>query len=262
MSSLSEALDLHRTAPGEWSARADAQYEAGTGMYGGFTAALLLRAVVADERCTGGPSSLTLHYLKRIAPGSALTLRTQQVGGSRSLQFWQVQLYVADEAQPAALASVMSSEPRPGDGFTELVMPDAPDPESLPSFDPPGTFGQRTPARPVNATGLFNQASSRTLTWTRELSGRAIDHVQLAYLSDAYAPRIYLKSQAPRPSSTTTMSVYFYATPEQLAALGDDYILIDAIGTRAEQSTVGSRACLWSRSGTLLATTEQLARFK
>lgn len=231
-------------------------------MYGGLTAALLLRSVLADERAAGGPSALTVHYLKRVVPGSALSLRTHQVGGSRSLQFWQTQLHLAGDPAPAALATVLLSEPRASDGFTELSMPQAPEPESLPSFHPPGTFGQRTPARPVHATGLFDQPSSRTLTWTRELSGRAIDHAQLAYLSDAYAPRIYLKSKAPRPSSTITMSVYFYATREQLSALGDDYVLIEATGTRAEQATIGSQARLWSRAGALLATTEQLCRFK
>jgi acyl-CoA thioesterase len=58
------------------------------------------------------------------------------------------------------------------------------------------------------------------------------------------------------------MSIYFLATQEQLSALGDDYILVDAEGTRAEQSTIGSQARLWSRSGQLLATTEQMCWFK
>jgi hypothetical protein len=264
MPSLNEALRLQPVGPGEWSALADPDYEAGTGMFGGFTAALLLRAVLEDERCAGAPSALTLHFLKRIVPGSVLQLRVQLVGGSRSLQFWQAELRLSGDAQPAALATLMLSEPRESDGFTEPSMPESPDPASLPCFHPPGTFGQRTPVHPVPAgpMALFNQPSSRTLGWVRELSGRAIDHAQLAYLSDSYAPRIYLKSQSPRPSSTTTMSVYFLAPREQLATLGDDYVLIDAVGTRAAQGTIGSQARLWSRAGALLATTEQLCRFK
>jgi acyl-CoA thioesterase len=262
MSSLSEALTVHAVAPGEWRAFADPRYEAGTGMFGGFTAALLLRAAVADERCSGAPSALTLHYLKRVVPGSELQLRTQLLGGSRSLQYWQVELRLAGDPEPAALATLMVSVPRPSDGFTELSVPDAPEPEALPIFYPPGTFGQRTPVRQVLPAGLFDQPSSRSLHWARELSGRAIDHAQLAYLSDTFAPRIYFKSKMLRPSSTTTMSIYFFATAEQLATLGDDYVLIDAVGTRAEQSTIGSQARLWSRSGALLATTEQLCRFK
>ena len=262
MSSLTEALTLHPVAQSEWRALADPRYEAGTGMFGGFTAALLLRAVTLDERCAGAPSALTLHYLKRVVPGSELGLRTQLVGGSRSLQYWQVELRLAGDPEPATLATLLVSAPRPSDGFTEFAMPDAPAPDSLPTFYPPGTFGQRTPVRPVHPAGLLDQPSSRSLHWSRELSGRAIDHAQLAYLSDSYAPRIYYKSKALRPSSTTTMSVYFFATQEQLAALGDDYVLIEAVGTRAEQGTIGSQARLWSRAGALLATSEQLCRYK
>lgn len=262
MSSLVEALTLHATGPGAWRAFADPRYEAGTGMFGGFTAALLLRAVVLDERRAGTPSALTLHYLKRVDPGSQLTLQTKLVSATRSLQFWQVELHLAGDDQPATLATVMLSEPRASDGFTEPPMPEAPPPESLPSFHPPGTFGQRTPVHPVNATGLFDQPSSRTLSWVREQSGRALDHAQLAYLSDSYAPRIFLKSKTLRPSSTVTMSVYFLASEAELVALGDDYVLVDAVGTRAEQSIIGSQAQLWSRSGVLLATSEQLCRFR
>lgn len=109
---------------------------------------------------------------------------------------------------------------------------------------------------------MFDQPSTRSLTWVREQSARAIDRLQLAYLADAYAPRIFFKSKAPRPFSTITMSVYFFASDEELSAIGDDYILSEITGTRAEQSTVGSSGRLWSRSGALLATTEQMGWFR
>ncbi len=102
----------------------------------------------------------------------------------------------------------------------------------------------------------------RSLTWVRENSGRLVDPVQLAYLSDVYAPRIFHISSAPRPSSTLVMSTYFLAAPEELAQVGDDYVLIEAEGTRIERSLVGSRSRLWSKQGSLLATSEQLCWFK
>jgi acyl-CoA thioesterase len=58
------------------------------------------------------------------------------------------------------------------------------------------------------------------------------------------------------------MSVYFYASADELAAVGDDFVLSEAVGTRAEQSIAGSQLRLWSRSGALLATSEQLCWFK
>jgi acyl-CoA thioesterase len=44
--------------------------------------------------------------------------------------------------------------------------------------------------------------------------------------------------------------------------VGDDYILNEATGTRAERSVSGQQARLWSPQGALLATTEQLTWFQ
>jgi hypothetical protein len=49
MSSLDEAFTLHVAGAGAWQALADPRYEAGTGMFGGWTAAMLLRSVLASE---------------------------------------------------------------------------------------------------------------------------------------------------------------------------------------------------------------------
>ena len=60
------------------------------------------------------------------------------------------------------------------------------------------------------------------MAWVRETSARSLDYVQLAYLADNYAPRIYFRSQRLRPYSTVTMSVYFHASETELEELGDD----------------------------------------
>ena len=52
------------------------------------------------------------------------------------------------------------------------------------------------------------------------------------------------------------------ALPSALTVNFDDYVLNEAIGTRGAESTSGQQARLWSRSGALLVTTEQLAWFR
>lgn len=89
-----------------------------------------------------------------------------------------------------------------------------------------------------------------------------MDAVQIAYLCDNYAPRAFYIGKGMRPSSTVTYSVFFVATPEEISLVGEDFTLIDAIGTRAIDGTAGSRVNLWSRSGTLLATSEQLCWYR
>jgi acyl-CoA thioesterase len=104
--------------------------------------------------------------------------------------------------------------------------------------------------------------ATRSLMWLLEGSGRPLDAPLLTLLSDIGPPRVFYVSSQPRPSATVTLSAYFHATPEELAVGSGDYVLSDMVGTRIEQSTAGSRTNLWSRSGVLLATAEQLAWFR
>jgi acyl-CoA thioesterase len=100
------------------------------------------------------------------------------------------------------------------------------------------------------------------LAWIREITGRRIDYLQLAYLADAYAPRSFFWSDGPGMSATMSLSVYFVGARAEIDAVGDDYVLTDATGTRGADSTSGQQARLWSRQGALLATTEQLCWYR
>ena len=129
-------------------------------------------------------------------------------------------------------------------------------------FNPPDSFCERTSVNPIHGFPPFKQPNTQSLAWVRENSGRAMDAMQLTYLSDVYPPRIWYIGDTPRPFSTITLSVYFHSTANEIAAIGDNFILSEAIGSRAEHSTVGSRLRIWSESGSLLASSEQLAWFK
>ncbi|MEP7301943.1 MAG: thioesterase family protein [Caldimonas sp.] len=262
MNEFDESIELQRAGPHEWTGRADPRREASTGMFGGWTAAVLLKAVLSDAADPGSPVSLTVHYLSAVVPGSALVIRTRALGGSRALATWQAELAAADATGPAAIATVVLAKRRESVGFTDAAMPDVPPPDGLPTFRPPGTFGQRSLSRPVNGFPIFDRTDASTMFWLRETSGRALDAVQLAYLADHYPPRSWSRRSEPGPYSTITLSAYFHATDAELAALGDDDVLVDVRCSRAESSTVAAHARLWSRGGVLLVTTEQLGWFK
>jgi acyl-CoA thioesterase len=262
MTALDASLALECIDQGQWRAHADPKREANSGMFGGWTAALLLKGVLDDPRAEGAASAITVHFIGRVEPGSVLRLRTDRLGGSRSVAHWRSDLWIEGKADLAATATIVLANRRESDQFTEAQFPAAPPPEALPMFHPPGSFGQTMEMRIVGDGNPFSQPTTRSLAWERETSGRPMDALQLVYLSDVGWPRVFALSPGPRPSSTITMSVYIHATPGELAACGDDYILSDMIGTRIEHSTTGSRAQLWSRLGPLLATTEQLCWFR
>lgn len=245
-----------------WVGLADPRQEATAGMYGGWTAALLLRAVLSDAIGQGSPSTLTVHFIKAITPGSEVKIRTQNIGGGRSLSIWQAEVQVAGTEGIAAIAAVILSKRRESHSFTDMCMPSAPPPETLAEFQALGKWGQFNTYRPCRGSPPFNQPDTRSLVWLRDRSGRPLDALHLAYHSDNFPPRTWYLRPEPGPYSTITMSVYFHATEQDCAAAGDDYILMDALGTRAVSSTVGARANMWSRGGVLLATTEQMGWFR
>jgi acyl-CoA thioesterase len=259
---LTEALELHRTCEGKWSVHADPRYEAVAGMFGGWTTAVVLRAVVDDARSFGMPAACTVDFAAPVPAGADATITTVLVRQGRSVQHWRADLCDGSDGSVLAHAVVIQSVRQARDGFTEPAMPEAPDPETLPEFHPPGTAGAHISVRTIFPNVPFGQDSTRSSHWVKEMSGRPVDWLQLAFLCDSYAPRIFFHSPGPRPSLTLTMSVYFTGSAQEIADVGDDYLLNEAIGTRANEGIVGQQARLWNRHGALLATTEQLCWYQ
>lgn len=262
MNEFDESIALTPAVPLEWVGLADPRREASTGMFGGWTAALLMKAVCTDAVDAGSPVSLTMHFVSVVAPGRALLVKTRPVGASRAVSTWQAELFVEGAQSPAAIATLVLAKRRESFGFTDAVMPQAPPPDALPTFHPPGPFGERSLIRPVQGFPMFDRADAASVFWVRETSGRAIDALQLAYLADNFPPRSWSRRSEPGPYSTLTLSVYFHATDAELVAVGDDDVLLDVESSRAESSTVAAHARIWSRGGVLLATTQQLGWFR
>ena len=161
-----------------------------------------------------------------------------------------------------ATAVVALTKRRPSPPHQQLQMPDAPDPDSLRRIYAPSPQGLHSDLRHVSGDWNYESGDSRDSMWVRGVAGQPIDHLHLAYFADQYAPRSFFFGGGPGPSATISMSVYFHATDDEIAAVGDDYILNEATGTRGEHSTSGQQANLWSRDGTLLVTTEQLCWYR
>ena len=254
---------LHRVADGEWSVLADPNYEAANGMFGGWGAAIALGSAVADSDEADRPSAITINFVRQIVPGTELVVRTRCVGASRSVSHWQCEISSTDEQEVCATASIVLTKRRATDGHIDVTMPEAPDPDTIePFFPAPGAGGQRLSMRPIDGFPPFGRDDTTSTAWVRDLSGRTIDHAQLAFLADHRPPRSWYWGEGPRPSATLTLSVWFHATDAELADVGDDEVLSEAFGVRGAQSTSEEHARLWSRTGALLASSVQLAWYR
>ena len=258
---LESALALSRSGDGNWIAHADPNYESMNGMFGGWTAAVALRAICAEADGPATPSALTVNFVDKVEPGRDVLIRTRQVGGGRSVGHWQSEVTAGEVT--LAVASAVLTERRDSDGHLEITMPDAPDPATIDvTYPAPGPCGERAGVRPIVGLPSENRESTYSTSWVRETSGRSVDHLQLALLADHRAPRSFFWNGGPRPSATLSLSVYFHATENELAAVGDDEILSEAFGTRGAQSTSEEHLRLWSRRGALLATSVQMAWYR
>lgn len=265
MGSFDDAVALHALEGGRYRGHADRRHESISGMFGGWTAAIALEAVLRKAGGgdpTAAPAALSIHFVDRIAPGEDVVLEVARLGGGRSLTHWRVEIFPTDAERVLAHAVVTLANRRETDSHVEPTMPDAPDPSSLGRFQAPGPQGQQTSIRPIWGHPPFNQASTSSGAWIQLVEPRPIDHTLLAYLADQTAPRSFYWNDGPRPSATITMSVYFHATPADLAAAREDFVLNEAVGTRGEQSTSGAQLRMWSRAGALLATSEQLCWYR
>ncbi len=263
MGSLDEALMLDADGPGRWTAHADPDHESMNGMFGGWTSALLLAAVIASAGAPLLPSAMTINYLTVVPPRTRPTVHVERRGGSRSIDHWQADLRSSESGELHASALVVLTARRPTEPHDQWSMPDAPEPRTLEVFHAPGTQGQQTDIRRVVGTeDAYGAGDTRTLQWIRMDSERRLDHLQLAYLADQFAPRSFFWGIGPRPSATLTMSIYFHATDDEIAGVGSGFILNEATGTRGSNSTSGQQARMWSPTGALLATTEQLAWYR
>lgn len=261
MTALDDHLALTPAGANAWTLRAPPEQEANTGMFGGWTAAALMKAALSHDEAEGTPVAITVNFVSRIDPGADVKIRAVRLGGGKSLKTWRADILNA-AGELCATASVITANRRDSDRFLEGAMPPAPPPDEISGANPPGRFGEAVDMRPVRGFPPFRRQDTTTLAYVRDRSGRAIDWAGLVYFADVTPPRIFLISDGPRPSSTVTMSIYFYATETELSAVGDDFILSEVTGVRAEASICGLAMRLWSRDGALLATSEQLCWFR
>ncbi len=263
MTTFASSIVLKQAGANLWAGEADPAYSHFGGRFGGWTAAVLLRAAMLEEGERGDPLSLTVLYPDAIGDGP-IQVSTRLLRSGSRLQFWRSELSQRDKL--CAHAQVTFGIRRKTTRFTDAVMPAPPPPESdkLVESVPAVPFGQQFSARWATQSPLLgaDDGPASSLFWIRDKQGRAIDHVLLAALADFAPPRVMYKTRKFMMSSTVSMTVHFHATPEELADVGGNYVLSEVHCRRCEGGYFDHELKLWSRSGVLLATSEQVAAFR
>ena len=269
---LDRAVALVATdVPGQYQGQASQDYWNMVGPYGGVTAAALVQAMQQHPQCLGEPVSLTVNYAAAVGAG-AFVIDANPVRTNRSTQHWMLTVKQADEQgqlQVVTTATAVTALRRQTWSTSDAPMPRV----------PPSAEAMRVPPL-VDAVEWLNryemrfvdgilpmtedgaEHDSRSLLWVRDNPPRPLDFVALAAVSDVFFPRIWLRRAKHVPAGTVSITVYFHAGREELAAAGDGLLLAQARAQEFRHGFFDQSAQLWSESGVMLATSHQIVYYK
>jgi acyl-coenzyme A thioesterase PaaI-like protein len=249
---------------GQYTIEASDVYRNPTGVaFGGWVAAIMARAIENHPDRTSPIVSLQATYIAGIGPGE-VRVESKLLKSGASTQFWRVELYQAENL--AIVGDIVTSNRRPVDLNYQIAMPEISPPEDYPRLEPvPGQAPEwiRTYDQYI-AKGVPFQVNDtpETIVWIKEEDGRPIDRISIISICDVPMPRTFFLSDEFHPGSTVAMSTYIYASAEDIAAAGSDYMIMRVTGAVVRNSKSDSRVELWSGNGTLLATSNQIGFFR
>ena len=265
MISFADSIELVPAGRNAWAGNIDPRYRGFGSQFGGWTGAALLKAAMLEPEVSGGPLSLSVLFIEAVGEGT-FEVSTRLLRSGARLQFWRSELVQRDKV--CAHAQATFGVRRETTRFTDAIMPSPPpsDAEGLFQWAPPSGFGAQYEMRwitpPPRSPKADPSMPASSLVWIRDRDGRPVDVLQLAAMADLAPPRVIWKREAISGSSTVSMTTHFHATQEELDQAGADFILSEVHCRRCEGGYFDHELKLWSRSGVLLATSEQVAAFR
>ena len=264
---LDQATTLERSSTGTYAGGTSEFYSNFGGPFGGFTAAVLLRAVLDDPRRQGLPVALTVNYCAAIAEG-AFEIRAREIRTGRSTQHWSVELSQGDTV--AATASVVFGARRAVWSHHPSEPPEIPQPQKLPVFkvtNPKGwlncyemRYEMGEPDFTPRDPGDIRPA--RSTLWMRDNPARPLDFLSLACMSDAFVIRAFLVRGVFVPVGTVTLTTFFHGNEATMKAQGSYPLLCVADAHIFSDGFADQTAQLWGKNGRLLATSTQIVWYK
>jgi acyl-coenzyme A thioesterase PaaI-like protein len=263
-----QPIDMPLTAvsAGRWTTDAGQEWmNPGGALWGGYAIGLCVRVLEAEPEAPGEALALTLTYAAglRVGPLEITTRRLRQGG---SVGFWAVEMSNAgsDDVGVHAVATLARRPQTPAFAFAH--MPEAPAPETLPAPPDWGGASQHYGASAFERRTLEGfppqiSDNSRSLAWVRSRRG-PLDKALLGMITDNSAPRVMYALGHGVMTTTLSLTAYLHASAEEIAEVGDDYILVECEGRVGGGGASDERSSYWRRDGKLLATSEQLAWYR
>jgi len=239
------------------------------GPFGGVSAATALRAVLEHPERTGDPLAVTVNFCAPIERGEfAVHVRCARV--NRSSQHWQVEFRQGESFDAVLTASIVTALRR------ESWQHQPARPPALPPFAEARPFDNRRSLawvaqydfRFAEGAPSFGDTmpeppqSARSVLWLQDQEPRDLDFTSLLAMSDAFFGRIFQVIGRIPPFGTVSMTTYFHAAADELAAHGRAPLAAVADARVFHRSFCDQSAELYGNGGQLFATAAQIAYFR
>jgi hypothetical protein len=261
------ATALHRVDDA-WRGQTSDAYWNMVGPFGGVVAANLFRAAWDHPERLGEPVALTVNFCAALAKGEfAVVARPART--NRSTQHWTMEMSQGDGGAVATATAMFGTRPATFE-HRPLTPPAAPPFEALSRFPTSGLgwvdrfdFRFAEGAPDWNGGGKSDGiAPARSVLRVANDPPRPLDFVGLAALCDIFFGRILHVRRRMVPFGTVSMTAFFHASAEDLAAQGAAPVMGVADSRVFERGFHDQSAEIWSANGKLLATTHQAVYYR
>ncbi len=260
-SAFDRATAVRPGSPGRWLATCDTTWSTPRGPNGGYLAAIVLRALLAEVAAPARePRSLTLHYLRPPADGGLeIDVAVERTG--RSLT--SLSARVSQDGRLCILALAALALDRESVVDYAGTPPAVPPPEAIapmPMRETAPPIARRFEVRPALGAPPFSGAGEAlTGGWLRLAEPRPLDAPALAMYADAWLPAPFTRLTGPVGAPTIDLTVHFRAPAAAAAVAAGEPVLAVFRSSTSGGGFFEEDGELWSRDGVLLAHSRQLA---
>ncbi len=180
------------------------------GPFDGVTAAKLLNTILIHPEAKGSPVSITVNFLGPIKDETVI-LSPKLTRNNRTNQHWSVELSQGDEIQCIALI-VLAKRMETFEN-EEISFPNAPAADTLAELESDllPAWTKQYDMRFVYGNMLTMdepEVPSESLLWMADKPVRKLDFQSITAISDAFFPRLFLRTRKLSPAGTVTYTEF------------------------------------------------------
>ena len=259
--SLDTATALSQTAEMQFQSEGGDAYWNFQSAFGGWALALGFSAVSRAVPDAPTLASVTASFLQPL-PQDPITIDVRTLRQGRRTQFHRAEFSNPVKSDdPIFTADYVLSDMKEKPLDYSCEFPDVKPPEDAPRLpDTPGPkFLSRYEQRVAMGKPFSAQERPASAFWVRDAAGRPWDEKALLAVSDTPMPRTFFVDPTPRFGATVTYDLQVFCTRDDLAELGDGFVLVEATSDRVFSGRFAQTTRIWSPSKKLLAISNQLA---